>query len=52
VARREGSLELLLTTPLRPDEIVEGQAAALRAQFRPVRLALLGLFALMMLGGG
>jgi hypothetical protein len=51
LARREGALELLLTTPLRPREMVEGQTAALRAQFRPVRLALFGLFALMMLGG-
>ncbi len=49
--RREGSLELLLTTPLRPAEIVAGQVAATRDQFRPVRLALTGLFVVMMAGG-
>jgi hypothetical protein len=51
IERREGSLELLLTTPLTPKELVEGQLAAVRAQFRPVRLGLLGLCGLMMLGG-
>jgi hypothetical protein len=49
--RRDGVLELLLTTPLTPDEIVDGQLAALKGQFRPVRHALLGLCIVMMLGG-
>lgn len=49
--RRDGGLELLLTTPLDPAEIVDGQLAALRSQFRPVKWALVGLFALMMFGG-
>lgn len=49
--RRDGSLELLLTTPLDPAEIVDGQLAAVRAQFRPVRLTMLGLCTLMMAGG-
>jgi hypothetical protein len=49
--RRDGTLELLLTTPLHPAEIVDGQLAALRSQFRPVRWGLLGLCGLMMAGG-
>jgi hypothetical protein len=49
--RRDGSLELLLTTSLQPEEIVEGQWEALRAQFRPVRWTVFGLCVLMMLGG-
>jgi ABC-type transport system involved in multi-copper enzyme maturation permease subunit len=51
IERSEGSLELLLTTPLQPGEIVAGQLAALKAQFKPVRLTLVGLFCLMMAGG-
>ena len=51
IERREGSLELILTTPLAPRQILEGQLTALRAQFRPVRFALLGLCGLMMAGG-
>jgi hypothetical protein len=49
--RREGTLELLLTTPLSPEQMVAGQLAAVRAQFRPVRIAMLGWFGLMMIGG-
>jgi hypothetical protein len=49
--RHDGALELLLTTPLTPAEIVDGQLAALRAQFRPIRFTVLGLCILMMLGG-
>lgn len=49
--RRDGVLELLLTTPLTPAEIVDGQLAALKAQFRNVRYALLGLCVVMMGGG-
>ncbi|MDB6020981.1 MAG: hypothetical protein JWQ04_838 [Pedosphaera sp.] len=51
IDRRDGVLELLLTTPLSPAEIVDGQLAALRAQFQPVRWTLFGLCALMMAGG-
>lgn len=49
--RRDGVLELLLTTPLMPEEIVDGQLAALKELFRPVRAAVFGLCVLMMLGG-
>jgi hypothetical protein len=49
--RRDGSLELLLTTPLNPAEILAGQQAALAVQFRPVRFALCGVFLAMLLGG-
>ena len=49
--RRDGSLELLLTTSLQPEEITQGQSAALRAQFRPVRWTVFGLCLLMMLAG-
>jgi hypothetical protein len=42
---------LLLTTPLSPAQIVSGQLAALRAQFKWVRLIILFLYLLMMLGG-
>ncbi|MDB6125342.1 MAG: hypothetical protein JWQ71_4335 [Pedosphaera sp.] len=49
--RRDGNLELLLTTPLTSSEIVAGQLAALRAQFKYVRLIILALFLLMMLAG-
>jgi hypothetical protein len=40
-----------LTPPLKPGEMVAGQLAALRGQFRPVCLWLLGLCVVMMLGG-
>ncbi|MDB6025571.1 MAG: hypothetical protein JWM68_1794 [Verrucomicrobiales bacterium] len=49
--RRDGFLELLLTTPLSPIEIVEGQMAAIREQFQPVRRGILALCGLMMVGG-
>ena len=49
--RRDGHLELLLTTPLATEEIVSGQMAATREQFRPLRYGILGLFTLMLLGG-
>lgn len=49
--RRDGVLELLLTTPLSPEHIVEGQSAAIVGQFRPVRLTVLALCMLMMAGG-
>jgi ABC-type Na+ efflux pump permease subunit len=49
--RRDGMLELLLTTPLSPAEIVSGQLAAVRSQFRPVRWTLFGLCLLMAWGG-
>ncbi len=49
--RRDGALELLLTTPLAAKEIVDGQLAALRAQFRPIHWSLLALCAAMMGAG-
>jgi ABC-type transport system involved in multi-copper enzyme maturation permease subunit len=49
--RRDGALELLLTTSLSPAEIVEGQLAGLRRQFREVRCVRFGLFVAMMAGG-
>jgi ABC-type Na+ efflux pump permease subunit len=49
--RRDGMLELVLTTPLTPAQIVEGQVAASKDQFRPVRYALLGILVVMMVGG-
>jgi ABC-type transport system involved in cytochrome c biogenesis permease component len=49
--RNEGSLELLLTTPLKEADIVEGQLLALRNQFRPVALAVIGIELVMMLAG-
>jgi ABC-type transport system involved in multi-copper enzyme maturation permease subunit len=49
--RGDGILELLLTTPLTPKEIVEGQIAAVTAQFRAVSFTLVGLCLLMMFGG-
>ncbi|HEX3798825.1 MAG TPA: ABC transporter permease subunit [Verrucomicrobiae bacterium] len=51
IERRQGSLELLLTTSLTPEDVVEGQVAATRAQFRPVRTAMLGLCVAMTIGG-
>jgi ABC-type Na+ efflux pump permease subunit len=49
--RQQGTLELLLTTPLQPAEIVHGQVAAVRAQFRSVRWTVAALCVLMMAGG-
>src|SRR5262249_5627999 len=49
--RRNGNLELLLTTPLTPNQILEGQLEALEEQFRVVRGALCGIFLLMAVAG-
>lgn len=49
--RRDGTLELLLTTPLTPQEMVEGQASATRAQFQSVRVFIIGLCTAMMITG-
>ena len=49
--RRDGNLELLLTTDLTPTEIVEGQFEALDKQFHAVRLTLFGLYVLMAFAG-
>lgn len=49
--RRDGALELLLTTSLSSQDMLEGQEAALREQFRPVKRGLLGLLMLMALAG-
>jgi hypothetical protein len=50
-ARRDGSYELLLTTPLDPSDIVSGQFEALRWHFRLVARTVLGLEFVMMLAG-
>lgn len=49
--RRDGALELLLTTPLAPQEIVDGQVDALTQEFKPLQYTVLVLLILMMLGG-
>jgi ABC-type transport system involved in multi-copper enzyme maturation permease subunit len=49
--RRDGVLELVLTTPLMPEQMVDGQMAGMKAVFRPVRWTVFGLCALMALGG-
>jgi hypothetical protein len=49
--RRDGMLELMLTTPLTPEEMLSGQRAALDQQFRTVKRGLCGLMLLMALGG-
>lgn len=49
--RRDGILELLLTTPLTPEEMVEGEVAALTASFRPLKLTVLAICLLMMAAG-
>ena len=49
--RRDGTYELLLTTPLEPSDIVWGQLEALRWQFLPLVRAVLGLEVLMLVGG-
>lgn len=41
--RRDGTLELLLTTTLSPERILAGQMAAVEAQFRPVRMLLIAM---------
>lgn len=50
-ARREYAYELLLTTPLSPNDIVRGAAEALRVHFRAVANFVLSLNVLMMLAG-
>jgi hypothetical protein len=50
-ARRDGSYELLLTTPLDPSDIGGGQFEALRWHFRLVTRTVLGLEFAMMLAG-
>jgi hypothetical protein len=49
--RRDGALELLLTSGLGPAEMLAGQRAALRHQFRPVKWGLFGLLVGMGLAG-
>jgi ABC-type transport system involved in cytochrome c biogenesis permease component len=49
--RRDGILELLLTTPLSPQEMVDGEVAALAAEFKPLQRIVLSFLVLMMLGG-
>jgi ABC-type transport system involved in multi-copper enzyme maturation permease subunit len=49
--RSDGTLELLLTTPLTPREITEGQISGVRSQFRPVRRTVAGVCLAMMIGG-
>ena len=49
--RRDGALELLLTTALGPGEMLTGQRAALRRQFRRVKWGLFGLLVGMGLAG-
>jgi ABC-type transport system involved in cytochrome c biogenesis permease component len=51
VDRRDGTLELLLTTPLSPQEMLSGQIAALDQQFRTVKRGLCGLMLMMVLAG-
>jgi ABC-type transport system involved in multi-copper enzyme maturation permease subunit len=50
-ARRDGTYELLLTTPLDPSDIVWGELQALRWHFRPLANFVLTLNVLMLLGG-
>jgi ABC-type transport system involved in multi-copper enzyme maturation permease subunit len=49
--RRDGTYELLLTTPLSPGEVVSGQLEALRWHFQPLLRVVLGLEAVMLLAG-
>jgi len=49
--RRSGGLELLLTTPLNHLDIVRGQLVALREQFRPIILCVLGFESLLLIVG-
>ena len=50
-ARKDGSLELLLTTPLPIVDILDGQASALREQFKPVIWASAAICLLLTIGG-
>jgi hypothetical protein len=49
--RREGALELLLSTSLTVPDILRGQLLALRRQFQGPVLAVLGVFALFLVAG-
>jgi ABC-type Na+ efflux pump permease subunit len=49
--RRDGALELLLTTSLTPEQIIDGQVHGSRIQFRPIRFGLLVLFTLFVVAG-
>jgi hypothetical protein len=49
--RRDGTLELLLTTALGPADMMAGQKAALDDQFRPVKRGLVLLLLLLVLAG-
>jgi hypothetical protein len=49
--RRDGILELLLTTPLSPQEMVEDEVRALEAEFKPLQITVFILLLLMMAGG-
>jgi ABC-type transport system involved in cytochrome c biogenesis permease component len=49
--RRDGALELLLTSPVTPEDIVDGQAEALQSQFRSVDYGMLAVFTLLMTAG-
>ena len=49
--RRDGTYELLLTTPLRPSDVVWGELEALRWHFQPLRRVVLGLEVVMLLAG-
>jgi ABC-type transport system involved in multi-copper enzyme maturation permease subunit len=49
--RRDGIYELLLTTPLRPSDVVWGQLEALRWHFHPLLRVVLGLEVVMLLAG-
>jgi hypothetical protein len=49
--RKEGRFELLLTTPLRPQEIVQGEIEGLREQFNPLNRTLFALGTALMLSG-
>ena len=49
--RRNGTLELLLTTPLEVPHIIEGQLKALQTRFQPIFWTLLGLNSVLMISG-
>jgi ABC-type transport system involved in multi-copper enzyme maturation permease subunit len=49
--RRDGTYELLLTTPLTPGEIAQGTLVSLRWRFRGVAAFVMSLNVLLMLGG-
>jgi ABC-type transport system involved in multi-copper enzyme maturation permease subunit len=49
--RRDGTYELLLTTPLQPTDVIWGQLEALRWQFQPLVRVVLGLQVAMLLAG-